>query len=131
LRVHPVRVLLDLVPLLLVERRKVPGPRHPAAGLSLADRQPPRGYGRAARQPRGPVQALPLPHHHELLQDLPQGAQPGKGDRRDQEDDARAKGGLMKRVLAVPAMLLAVAASALAGEGYDYDALTREALRGV
>ena len=37
----------------------------------------------------------------------------------------------MKRVLAVPAMLLAVAASALAGEGYDYDALTQEALRGV
>ena len=35
---------------------------------------------------RGPVQALPLPHDHELRQDLPEGAQPGQGDRRDQEN---------------------------------------------
>jgi Fe-S oxidoreductase len=36
-----------------------------------------------------PVQALSLPHDHELHQDLPQGAEPGQGDRRDQEDDGR------------------------------------------
>ena len=46
----------------------------------------------AARQPRGPVQALSLPHHHELRQDLPEGPQSGQGDRRDQEDDGGAQG---------------------------------------
>ena len=32
---------------------------------------------------------LPLPHDHELRQDLPEKPQPGQGDRRDQEHDAR------------------------------------------
>ena len=66
LRVHPLRLLLDLVPELLVERRALSRPGRAAAGLSLADRQPRRGDGRAARQSRGPVPALSLPHHHEL-----------------------------------------------------------------
>jgi hypothetical protein len=39
--------------------------RRPAAGLSLADRFARRGDGRAARQSRGSLPALPLPHHHE------------------------------------------------------------------
>ncbi len=47
---------------------------------------------RAARQSGGPVPALPLPHHHELRADLPQGPEPGQGDRRDQEDDGGAAG---------------------------------------
>ena len=38
LRVHPVRLLLDLVPELLVERRPLSRPGDAAAGLSLADR---------------------------------------------------------------------------------------------
>jgi succinate dehydrogenase / fumarate reductase iron-sulfur subunit len=38
LRVHPVRLLLDLLPELLVERRPLSRPGRPAAGLSLADR---------------------------------------------------------------------------------------------
>ena len=38
LRVHPVRLLLDLVPELLVERRPLSRPGRAAAGLSLADR---------------------------------------------------------------------------------------------
>ncbi len=38
--------------------------------------------GRAARRSRGPVQALSLPHDHELRPGLPQGPQPGQGDRR-------------------------------------------------
>ena len=49
---------------------------------------------RAARQPRGPVPPLPLPHHHELRQGLPEGPEPGQGDRRDQDDDDRAPDGL-------------------------------------
>ena len=43
-----------------------------------------RGDGRAARRARGSVPALPLPHHHELHQGLPEGPEPGQGDRRDQ-----------------------------------------------
>ncbi len=88
--VHPVLLLLDLVPQLLVERRPLSRPGHPAAGLSLDRRQPRRGDGRAPGQSRGSVPALSLPHHHELHQDLPEGLEPGEGDRRDQEADGRA-----------------------------------------
>ena len=88
--VHPVLLLHDLVPVLLVDRRALSRPRHPAAGLSLAGRQPRRGQGRAARPAGRSVPALPLPHHHELHQDLPQEPQSGQGHRRDQEDDGRA-----------------------------------------
>ena len=46
--------------------------------------------GRAPGRPRGPVQALPLPHDHELRPGLPEGAEPGQGHRRDQGDDGQA-----------------------------------------
>ena len=92
LRVHPVRVLLDVVSELLVERGSLSGPRRAAAGLSLGDRQPRRGDRRAPGQPGGPVPPLPLPHHPELHQGLPQGPQPGQGHRRAQEADGRAPG---------------------------------------
>src|SRR6185312_12662915 len=94
LRMYPVRLLLDLVPVLLVERREVPGAGGAAAGLSLADRQPRPGADGAARQPRGSVQALSLPHDHELRESLSEGAQSGQGDRRDQEADGGTAGGL-------------------------------------
>ncbi len=81
-----------VVPELLVERRALSWAGGTAAGLSLADRQPRRSDRRAARQSRGPVPALPLPHDHELRADLPEGPQPGQGDRRDQGDDGRAAG---------------------------------------
>ena len=92
LRVHSLLLLLDQLPQLLVESRQVPRTRDPAPGLSLACRQPRRGDRRAARHARGPVPALSLPHDHELRERLPQGPQPGQGDRRDQEADRR-KGG--------------------------------------
>ena len=47
-------------------------------------------HRRTARRAGGPVQALSLPHHHELRPDLPEGAEPGEGDRRDQAADGRA-----------------------------------------
>ena len=87
LRVHPLLLLLDRLPELLVELRPLPRSRGPAAGLSLAGRQPRRGDRRAARPARGPVPPLSLPHDHELRQRLPEGAQPGQGDRGDQEAD--------------------------------------------
>jgi ferredoxin len=46
--VHPLLLLHDLVPQLLVERRPLSRTCRPAAGLSLAGRQPRRGQGRAA-----------------------------------------------------------------------------------
>ena len=81
-----------VLPELLVERRQVPRPGRAAARLSLDHRQPRRGDGRAAGRSGRSVQAVPLPHDHELRQDLPQGAEPGQGDRRDQEDDGRTGG---------------------------------------
>ena len=51
-----------------------------------------RGDRRAARQSRRPVPPLPLPHHHELRQGLPQAPQSGQGDRRDQAHPGRAAG---------------------------------------
>ncbi len=79
-----------VLPQLLVERRSLSGPRRIAAGLSLAERQPRRGRWRAAGQPGRPVPPLPLPHHPELRQGVPQGPQSGQGHRRDQEADGRA-----------------------------------------
>ncbi len=78
LRVHPVRLLLDLLPVVLVERRPLPRPGRAAAGLPLADRFARRIDRRPAGHPGRPVPALPLPHHHELRADLPEGSQPGK-----------------------------------------------------
>ena len=55
-------------------------------------RQPRRGDRRAPGQSGRPVPALPLPHHPELHQGLPEGPQPGQGHRRDQEADGGAPG---------------------------------------
>ena len=89
-RMHPVLLLLDQLPQLLVERRPLPRPRDPAAGLSLDRRQPRRDDGRAPRQPRRPVPPVPLPHDHELHEDLPEGPEPSQGHRRDQAADGGA-----------------------------------------
>ena len=91
-RVHPVLLLHDQLPELLVEPGPLPRPGDPAPGLPLPRRQPRRGDRRAARPARGPVPPLPLPHDHELRQRLPQGPQPGQGDRRNQEADRRTGG---------------------------------------
>ncbi len=48
-----------------------------------------RGHRRAARQSRGSVPPLPLPHHHELRKSLPEGSQSLRGDRRAQAQDGR------------------------------------------
>jgi hypothetical protein len=39
LRVHPVRLLLDVVPQLLVEQQQIPGTRGPHAGLQVGECQ--------------------------------------------------------------------------------------------
>src|SRR5262249_1396437 len=92
LRVHPLCLLLDLVPELLVERRPLSRAGGPPASVSLADRFARRVDGRTARRSRRPVPPLSLPHHHELRADMPEGPQSGEADRRDQEDDGGAPG---------------------------------------
>src|SRR5262249_27970578 len=92
LRVHPVRLLLDLVPELLVEPGPLSRPRRAAAGASLAQGLARRGDRGAASPPRGSVPALPLPPDQELRQGLPEGPQSREGDRRDQADADRAAG---------------------------------------
>src|ERR1700674_1093756 len=87
---HPVRLLLDLVPELLVEQRPLSRTCRPAAGEPLGQGQPRRSYRRAARQSRGPVPALSLPHHPELRQGLPEGPQSRRGHCRTQAEDGRA-----------------------------------------
>ena len=81
---HPVLLLPDQLPQLLVERRPLPGPGRPAAGLPLDRRFARRGDRRAARPAERPLSGVPLPHHHELHEHLPQASQSGQGYRRNQ-----------------------------------------------
>jgi len=90
LQSHEDRQKLDGLYELLVERRPLSRPGRAAAGLPMADRLQRRGHRRASRQSRGSVPPLSLPHDHELRPGLPEGAEPGQGDRRDQEDAGRA-----------------------------------------
>ena len=50
-----------------------------------------RAHRRAARRSRRPVPPLSLPHHSQLHQGLPQGAQPGRGHRLAQAQDGGAR----------------------------------------
>ena len=70
---HPVRVLFDLVPQLLVERRPLSWPGGAADRLSLDHRSARRGHGRNGWTSLKTLPALPLPYDHELHQYLPQG----------------------------------------------------------
>ncbi len=79
-------------PELLVERGSLPGAGGAAAGLPLGDRQPRRGDRGAPRQPGGPLPALPLPHHPELRQGVPERPQPCQGHRRAEKADGGAPG---------------------------------------
>src|SRR5512132_3699818 len=69
--VHPLLLLLDRLPELLVEPGPLSRPVNPAAIPSLARRQPRSADRRTPRPARGPVPALSLSYDHELHQDLP------------------------------------------------------------
>lgn len=94
LRVHSLRLLLNFLPLLLVEFRRVPWSRHPAAVLPMVDRLSRREDGRAQGQARELHEPVPLPHHPQLHACLPQGFEPRQGHCRDQEADVH--GGIKK-----------------------------------
>ena len=72
---------------LLVERRPLPGSGRAAAGAPLDRGLARRGHRCPAGRPGRPVQALSLPHDHELRADVSEGIEPGQGDRRDQAID--------------------------------------------
>ena len=58
LRVHPVRLLLNFVPVLLVEHGPVPGPRRADAGLQVDHRLPRSTAGGEVGQTEGPLLSL-------------------------------------------------------------------------
>lgn len=91
-RVHSLRLLLNIVPLLLVERRGVPWTRDPAPVLQMVDRLPRREEVRAKGGSGQLHELVPLPHDSQLHEDLPQGSQPRSCHCRDQEGDGDIEG---------------------------------------
>src|ERR1043165_8874653 len=87
---HPLCLLLDIVPELLVESRALHGTGSTAAGLSMDCGFARRGDRRAARFSGRSVSPLSLPHDPELLADLPEGTEPGKGNHRNPQEDGHA-----------------------------------------
>ena len=90
-RMHHVRLLLDRMPLVLVESRQVPWPPGAADRLAFPGRYARPGHGRAPGRTRGAVQAVPLPHHHELRRGLPEKPESHQGHRSHQEPDAEER----------------------------------------
>ena len=87
LRVHPVRLLLDELPVVLVESRQVRRARGAACRLPLHRGYSGSGDQRAARRSRRSVSPVPLPFDHELRRCLPEGPQSDPGHRQDQGCD--------------------------------------------
>src|SRR5262249_58097526 len=78
LRVHPLRLLLDCLPELLVEFGTLPRPGRAPTSAALHHGFARRGDRASARQSGRSVPALSLPHHHELRQSLPQASPSGE-----------------------------------------------------
>src|SRR5258708_40190201 len=85
--VHPLLLLLHIVPELLVEPGQVSRSVHPAAVLSLACRQSRSKHRREAGSARGSIPALSLPYDHELHEDVPERTEPRTCDRQHEEND--------------------------------------------
>lgn len=77
---HPLRLLLHLVPLVLVEQRTVPRSRRAAAVIPLARRFEGRAQGGKEGGAGQQHVAVQVPYHPELLPDVSQGLEPGEGD---------------------------------------------------
>src|SRR5918912_2120662 len=88
---HPVRLLFDLLPELLVEQRAFLRTSRAAAGSQMDQRQPGRGDRRAARYSGGPVSAVPLPYHPKLRKSVPERIESITGHCRDQTEAAGAE----------------------------------------
>ena len=85
LRVHPVRLLLHELSVVLVEPGQVRRSGRSAGGLPLPRGYPRPGDQRASRQPGRSVPSVPLPLDHELRRRLPEGPEPDEGDWQDRD----------------------------------------------
>ena len=97
LRVHPVRLLFDLMPVVLVESRQVRRPGRTAQRLPFPCRHARSGDQRTAGRPRRSLSLVPLPFDHELRRRLPEEPQSDAGDRQDQGHDGAAGGMTISR----------------------------------
>ncbi len=89
---HPLRLLLDLLPELLVEFGPLPGSGGAARRLSLDRGHARRREGRPPRKARRGLPALPLPYDHELYRGLSEGPEPGARDCRHQASNRGGRG---------------------------------------
>lgn len=78
-----VRVLLQPVPVVLVEPGQVRRPCRFAAGLPFHLRQPRPGHRRTAGRPERRLPPVPMPYDHELHRSLPERAGAVAGHRKD------------------------------------------------
>src|SRR6478735_5132836 len=85
---HPVRLLHQSMPVVLVEPREIRGPRRLVAGRPLHRRQPRPRDARAAGRPERCLQVVSLPLDHELHGGVSQGTRPVAGDRKYPADPA-------------------------------------------
>src|SRR5574340_323588 len=83
-------MLLDGMPLVLVEPGQVRRPGRAAAGVPLPRRLARPGDQRTARRSGRPIPVIPLPYHHELRRCVPEGVEPDRGDRQHQGYDGQA-----------------------------------------
>lgn len=79
-------LLLHILPLVLVEQRRVPWPSRAASILPLVSRFSRRTQRRTQSDARQQYEPIPLPHDYELRTNLSQGVKSGKGDCRDKEN---------------------------------------------
>ena len=84
---HPLRLLLDLLPLVLVEQRRIPRPRRAPPILPLARRLARRAQGREEGDVGQQHELVPVSHHTELFADVSERAESRQGHCGDQEDD--------------------------------------------
>jgi len=68
---HSLRLLLDFLPLVLVESGGVPRPCRPSPVIPLDCRLARREEGRAPGRFEQQHELVPLPHHPQLLKDMP------------------------------------------------------------
>src|SRR5262249_8290019 len=98
---HPVRLLLDGMPELLVELGTLSRPGGAPAGAPLHHGFARRVDRASARQSGRSVPALSLPHHHELRQGLPQAPPSRENDRPNEAPADRTAGaGICTRIAA-------------------------------
>jgi hypothetical protein len=83
---HPLCLLLNILPLLLVEQRAIPRPSDSPPVIQMAQRLPRRTHRRAKGSPRQQHELVPMPHHLELQQDVSEGIESRESNCGDQEE---------------------------------------------